>query len=218
MIKKTTLIFMVACLISGCANSPNNNDNGNGDINRVQTGAGIGALSGGLLGALLSHDKAEGAIIGAGIGALAGAGIGGYMDSQEKELRRTLRGSGVQVERIGDKIRLVLPNGVTFQSGSAYIQPSFYISLNQIAAIINRYPNSLVTIIGHTDNVGSQNINQQLSQNRAITVEQYLIAQQVMPGRINAYGVGFLQPIADNGSDFGRQLNRRVEIFIYSNQ
>lgn len=179
-------------------------------------GAGIGAVGGALLGALIggSHHRAEGALIGAGVGALAGAGIGQSMDQQEAELRHRLRDSGVSVTRAGDTVLLNLPDNITFDTGRASIRPAFYDVLDSVALVINRFDATLVEIAGHTDNVGHPQSNQILSEQRADSVAAQLRSYGVDPRRIMAVGYGESRPIADNRTSRGRAQNRRVEITL----
>ncbi|MDD3443818.1 MAG: OmpA family protein [Zavarzinia sp.] len=206
MLKHITVIALAGGLVAGCTQD--------GRISNTGAGAGIGALVGAGIGAAVAGNRGQGALIGAGIGALAGGAVGYYMDQQEKELRQKMAGTGVEVERVGDNIRLIMPGGITFRTGSSEIQPQFYSPLDQVASVLNQYPQSLIDVVGHTDNVGSDQMNQQLSERRASSVASYLLSRGIVPQRISAYGLGETQPVADNNTDFGRQRNRRVEILI----
>ena len=170
-------------------------------------GAGIGALSGGD-----STERAQRALIGAGIGALAGGGIGGYMDKQEAELRRELEGTGVGISRSGNNISLIMPGDITFSTGSAGISGQFYPTLTSVAKVLNKYNQTKVAIVGHTDNVGERNYNYRLSQNRAKSVADFLRTQKVAAQRFQVSGQGPDAPVASNGSEAGRKANRRVSI------
>ncbi len=206
MLKHALIIALAGGLVAGCAQD--------GRISNTGAGAGIGALVGAGIGAAVAGNRGQGALIGAGIGALTGGAVGYYMDEQERQLREKMAGTGVEVERVGDSIRLIMPGGVTFRTGSSEIQPQFYSPLDQVAQTLNQYPQSLIDVIGHTDNVGSDQMNQQLSERRASAVANYLLSKGVVPQRLNAYGMGESQPVADNNTDFGRQRNRRVEVLI----
>ena len=191
-----------------------------GETRPNYTGRGvlIGAAAGAALGYLTNtSDSEEGrtnALIGAGIGALAGGAVGNYMDRQEQELRQELLNSGVSVSRSGKQIILNMPGNVTFASDSADINGNFYGVLDSVAIVLNKYPQTLLDIDGHTDNTGSAEYNQQLSERRAISVGQYLRSRNVDPRRLLVVGFGETRPIADNSTEFGRQQNRRVEIRI----
>lgn len=183
----------------------------------TRTGALVGAGVGAALGYLSNDDSEEGrqnALIGAGVGALAGAAVGNYMDRQQAELNRELAGSGVQVDRQGDELVLNMPGDVTFDVDSATIKPQFYAVLDDVAAVLNRYPQTLVDISGHADSSGADAYNQTLSERRAGSVAQYLIGRSVMPERMYVRGYGETRPIASNDTAEGRARNRRVEIVI----
>ena len=151
-------------------------------------------------------------MVGAGIGALAGAAIGNYQDRQEAELRRETAGTGIDVQRDGDVILLNLPDGVTFDFNRTDIKPQFYPSLNTIAGTLRQYNQTIVEVSGHTDNIGSDAVNQRISEQRANAVASYLTAQGVQPQRFEVIGMGKRYPIASNDTESGRAQNRRVEI------
>lgn len=174
-------------------------------------GAGIGAVSGAVLG-VIAGDNRKSALIGAGIGALAGGGIGYYMDVQEAKLRQELEATGVSVTRQGDSIILNMPGNITFKTGSSAISADFYRVLNSVAKVLNEYEKTLVDIYGHTDSVGQASYNMQLSQQRANSVSSYLQTREVLAQRILTRGMGEDYPIASNDTPEGRSQNRRVEI------
>lgn len=165
----------------------------------------------GLIGAGKSGKRARNAA--AGCGAI-GAGIGAYMDTQENELRKQLIDSGVQVQREGDNIRLIMPSNITFDTNHSNLKASFTEVLNSIVLVLNHYPDTTLNIVGHTDSVGSDSYNLTLSNNRANAVAQYLVSQNVSPSRVTARGAGERNPVANNGTESGRAFNRRVELSI----
>lgn len=181
---------------------------------RTAAGAGVGALGGAAVGTLFKGDDRRNALIGAGIGMLAGAAVGQYLDQQQRELEQGLAGSGAQVTRQGDALVVNLPASVTFDTDSAQIKPGSYMALDEVAGTLQRYPQSYVDVVGHTDSTGSDQYNQQLSERRAQSVANYLRTRGVTPARIAAYGMGETQPVATNATADGRQANRRVEIRI----
>ncbi len=173
---------------------------------------GIGAaVVCGLIGATKSGKRARNAAAGCGV---IGASVGAYMDHQENELRQQLVGTGIQVERVGDSIRLVMPNKITFATDNYDLRASFLDALNSITLVLNNYPDTRLNIVGHTDSTGSDAYNLELSKKRALAVAQYLISQNVATFRVNAMGAGEKQPIASNNTNSGRALNRRVELSI----
>ena len=205
--------FAAAALLatSACVTDPNT---GEKKISRTAIGGLGGVLAGGLLGGLIGGKT--GRIVGAGIGGVAGGVVGYKMDQQIKTLREQTAGSGVDVsETDGGKAILVnLPDGVTFATGSAALQPSFRATLDKVAASMMQYPDSLIDVYGHTDSTGSDVFNQRLSEQRAATVMNYLISRGVPAARLRSQGFGETMPVASNDSIDGRARNRRVEIKI----
>ena len=185
---------------------------------RATQGAIIGALGGAIVGALTNtssgEQAAKNALIGAGIGALAGGAIGNYMDQQEAELRRELEGTGVRIYRDGDYIELIMPSNITFETGSARVNPEFMRTLRSVAIVLNRYNRTYVYVDGHTDTVGSREYNQDLSERRATAVAQELIVRDVLPGRLIVRGFGETELLIPTGDNVNEPENRRVEIQI----
>lgn len=198
-----------AMVLAGCTTNP---DTGESQVAKGAKYGGFGALGGAAVGALVGGKK--GALIGAAVGGTAGAGYGIYADVQEKKLREQLANSGVTVDRTADNILISMPGNVTFKTNDAGLNSSVYPSLNAISASLKEYPNSTIKIVGHTDNTGKFESNQVLSERRAQSVADYLAAQGVSTSRLQVYGVASRQPVADNGTDSGRQANRRVELEI----
>lgn len=213
-LKLAAMAATLAVFTAGCATYTGQTNDPN-DPNRTRNGALIGAAIGAAAG-LLSGDNAverrQRAMVGVGIGALAGGGIGAYQDRQEAELRRATAGTGVDVTRDGDVIKLNLPDGVTFDFAKYDIKPQFYPALNTIANTLREYNQTIVEVSGHTDSVGSDAANQTLSERRANAVSGYLMGQGLQRERFEVVGMGERYPIASNDSDQGRALNRRVEI------
>ena len=158
-----------------------------------------------------SRKKARNAALGCGI---VGAGIGAYMDVQEAKLREQLQGTGVQVVREGDNIRLIMPGNITFQTDSYNLRSNFYEVLNSVGLVLAKYADTTIRVTGHTDNTGARSYNQRLSERRAASVADYLATREVTRSRMYVQGVGFDQPIADNDTADGRARNRRVELYI----
>ncbi len=185
-------------------------------VSKVAIGAGIGAASGAVIGALTAKDKdrRRNALIGAGIGAIAGGGVGYYMDVQEAKLRQKLENTGVSVTRQGDNIVLNMPGNVTFATNSPNINANFYEVLNGVAIVLKEYEKTYVDVVGHTDSTGSEEYNQKLSEERARSVAGYLNSQGVLADRMLLAGRGELDPIASNDTPEGRTQNRRVTIQI----
>lgn len=200
-------IAISSVLLSGCMSTASNQEKG----------AAIGALLGAVAGkGTGDHDKSR-YVWGAALGALAGSAIGGYMDKQEQEFRDELADSGVEVYREGDELRLYMPGSITFETGSAAISPDFFPVLDDVATILNRYDKTRLQIEGHTDDVGTAQYNQYLSESRAQSVKGYLLQSQLNPQRISTLGYGEYRPLVDNTDDLNRQKNRRVELKIIPN-
>jgi outer membrane protein OmpA-like peptidoglycan-associated protein len=186
-------------------------------MSKAQQGAIIGGVAGAVLGKTTGNKKNKRAIIGGVIGAVAGAAIGGYMDKQEQELNRELEGSGVGVEREGNNINLNMPGNITFDTNRANIKPNFYPVLDDVARVLAKYDKTYIEVQGHTDSVGSNETNQQLSKHRAASVASALRTRGVNGARISSVGFGESMPIASNDTTYGREQNRRVEIKIIPN-
>lgn len=211
---KRLTFFLLPLLIIGCTTT---NERGETTQNRAATGAIIGAIGGAVIGHQASHK--HGAVVGAILGGAAGAAIGNKMDEQEKEYNQQLaqerQANAVQVERVRqDMLKLTLSNQVTFDLNSAKIRPDFRGSLDKVANVMTKYPDSKITIVGYTDSTGSEAYNQRLSEHRAQAVARYLEQNGVAAGRLRTEGRGEMEPRASNKTAEGRRLNRRVEIFV----
>jgi outer membrane protein OmpA-like peptidoglycan-associated protein len=185
-------------------------------MQNTQTGALIGAGAGAVLGALAgdtADERREQALIGAALGAGVGAIAGNNLDRQEAELRQQL-GAGVGLTNTGSQLIVTLPDNILFAVDSAALSNAQQADLVAVAASLNRYPNTTVSVVGHTDNTGDAAYNQDLSERRAQSVAAVLRAAGVAPARIQAIGRGEDAPVASNQTPEGRQLNRRVEIVI----
>ncbi len=209
------LAAVAAALLAGCYT--NNAYTGQQQTSKTAVGAGIGALAGAVVGMLTGGDARQhrkNALIGAGIGALAGGAAGNYMDRQEARLRAQLQGTGVSVTRNGNDITLNMPGNVTFQSNSSDLRPDFFKVLNSVALVLKEYDKTILEVAGHTDNTGSAQYNQALSERRAASVAQYLTSQSVNSQRVITVGAGETHPVATNATPEGRQANRRVELTL----
>ncbi|GAA3574796.1 OmpA family lipoprotein [Marinobacter xestospongiae] len=185
-------------------------------VSNATTGAVIGAIGGAAVGAATSSksDRGKGALIGAASGGAIGGGIGYYMDRQEAQLRHKLEGTGVRVVRNGDQIELVMPGNITFDVSQSTIKSSFHGVLESVALVLKEFDQTIINIEGHTDSTGSQNFNQLLSERRAGSVRDFLLAQGIQSGRTRAVGYGPRYPIATNSTAAGREQNRRVELTL----
>ena len=197
----------LSIILTGC----NWSNTAKGGAIGAGAGAGVGALIGKAAG-----NTAVGAIIGAAVGGTAGALIGRHMDKQAEEMRRDLK--GVKVERVGEGIKLTFESGILFDSGSSELKGSAKDNIAELSQILNKYRDTNIIVEGHTDNTGSAEVNQKLSEARAAAVASYLQANSVEAGRISTMGYGFNQPVADNSTASGKAQNRRVEVAIFANK
>lgn len=200
------LIALGTIATSGCA-SMSNKERG------AVIGAGAGAAVGGVIGNQ-TGSTARGAIIGAAVGGAAGAIIGHQMDQQAKELDQSI--AGAKVERVGEGIEVTFDSGLLFDFDSDRIKPEAAKNLQELAKSLNKFGNSNLMIVGHTDSQGEDAYNMALSVRRANAASAYLQSQGVPASRISTAGRGESEPVASNDTDAGRQQNRRVEVAIYA--
>lgn len=216
-ILSTTLSLSCLLLLTSCATY--DPYTGEQEVSNAGKGAGIGAGIGVVLAYLSNKDKDAGErneriLKAAAGGAVIGGGIGYYMDAQEAKLRKQLRGSGVSVERNGDNINLIMPGNITFASGNADIAQDFLSVLDSVTLVLKEFDKTLVVVNGHTDSSGSDALNQDLSEKRAQKVSNHFLNSGVLKDRLEVIGFGESQPIATNGTEEGKMLNRRVEIAL----
>lgn len=215
---RLTITAILVALLSGCASQnpyDNQSQQSSGGMSKTAKYGGLGALAGAVAGAAINHDnRGKGALIGAAVAGAAGAGYGYYVDKQEEELRRSMQGTGVEVQRQGDTIQLIMPGNITFATDSADIASSFYAPLNNLATSFRQYNQNSIEIVGHTDSTGNHAYNMGLSQRRAQSVANYLTAQGVDASRLSTRGAGPDQPVASNATAEGRAQNRRVEVTL----
>jgi len=207
-IVKIFVVGAVLALTACAANDP---------YRRTKVGAGVGAATG----AVIGHQIADrtGPYIGAAAGALVGGAIGNYMDRQQQAFEQSLaeerRRHNLEVQRLRDgSIKIDIPSEITFDFNSAAIKPAFTPTLDKVSNILQQYDRTRIEIIGHTDSVGSDAYNLELSQRRAESVAAYLSARGVPQWRLLTSGRGKREPRASNATAAGRQLNRRVEMLI----
>jgi len=188
-------------------------------MNQQQRGAVIGASTGAAVGGVIGNQTgstARGAIIGAVIGGAAGAVIGHQMDQQAKEIQQNI--PGATVERVGEWIDVTFASGILFPFNSTEILPAGRTNLQELANSLQTYATSDVLIVGHTDNIGTDAYNMDLSQRRADAASSYLQSLGVSSARIRTSGRGEREPVQSNDTEEGRQRNRRVEVAIYANE
>jgi len=199
---------LAASLLSGCADMSENQ-------RRTTTGAGIGALAGAVLSSATGGNAGTGAVVGAGIGALGTYIWSRHMDEQKRAMEQATQGTGVSVVQTADnQLKLDIPSDISFDTGSAVVKPNLRPILDRFAEGLRNNPRAEVRIVGHTDSTGSDAVNNPLSQDRAASTRDYLVARGVPFDRFMVEGRGSHQPVASNDTADGRARNRRVEIFV----
>jgi outer membrane protein OmpA-like peptidoglycan-associated protein len=186
--------------------------------NHTVTGGAIGAGLGGALGGLVGKKHGStvvGVLVGAAVGGAAGAAIGRYMDKQAEEIQKDLKGA--KVERVGEGIKITFPAGILFDVNSTELKGAAKKDIEDLSKTLQKYKDTNILVEGHTDNTGTDQYNQQLSEKRAETVSNFAKSLGVEGSRFSTMGYGESQPVADNSSVEGRHENRRVEIAIYAN-
>lgn len=185
---------------------------------RTQKGAVIGAAAGGTLGAIIGKkagNTAVGAIIGGAVGGTAGAYIGRKMDRQAEEIKNTI--PNAEVIREGEGIIVKFNSGILFDINQTDLKTNARNNIENLATSLKNNPETDILIVGHTDATGTENYNMKLSERRAAAVKSYIIGQGVPSTRLSTQGRGEMEAIADNETESGRALNRRVEIVIVAN-
>lgn len=182
-------------------------------------GAGTGAAVGGAIGAATNHSAKNtivGAIIGAAVGGATGAVIGRYMDKQAAEIQNDVKGA--KVERVGEGIRITFDSGILFDLNSYQLKETAKNNIKELARVLQKYDDTNILIEGHTDDTGTNDYNQKLSEQRAEAVGNFAKSLGVLGTRMSISGYGESQPAEDNKTDGGRRANRRVEIAIMANK
>lgn len=208
MLRSSTAVLAAAAVLGGCSS-----------LTQTQRGAAIGAAGGAAVGAAVgaaTGSTARGAIIGAAVGGTAGAIIGAQMERQRAELETGLEGA--RVERYGEGLLVTFESGLLFAFDSDAVLPEARRNLTNLANSLRNHPDTEILIVGHTDNIGSAQYNQGLSERRAASARNFLISQGVPAERIRTMGRGLTEPVATNDTDAGRALNRRVEVAIFASE
>ena len=209
--KRCTLLVLAAVL-AGCATDR--------PFEYRESGTLIGAAGGAAIGAMAyNRNRTKGALIGAVGGALAGGVVGRYMDDQKRDLEKNLsqeiKLGQARVDKLpNDVVRITMTSQTAFETNSAEIKSGFHSTMDKLADVVVRYNKTSLTVVGHTDDVGTNAYNQKLSEQRALSVAQYLEGKRVNPMRLAISGKGETQPVESNATETGRQANRRVEIYV----
>lgn len=206
------IAISISIFLSGCATTRFNAATGEEEASSTTNGAAIGCVLGGIAGAMINGGK--GALIGCGAAGGIGALAGSNLDKQEDALRKELLSSGVQVQRTNDTIRLIISGDISFATGSSNLSANIKPVLRSVVKVMQKYPDTLIQVDGHTDNVGNSFYNKELSVFRAHAVDTYLHASGLGFGRTRVNGYGESMPLCSNSSPEGRSCNRRVELTL----
>ena len=204
----TSLLLAISLVAGGCSS-----------LSRTEKGAIIGAGAGGAIGGVIGNQTgstARGAIIGAAVGGVVGAIIGNQMDKQAGELAQNI--PGAKVERVGEGIQVTFESGLLFDFDSDRVRQQAATNLSNLASSLDKYPNTELLIVGHTDSDGPDTYNLNLSERRARSAADYLAAQGVARARLRTAGRGENEPVTTNDTNAGRQQNRRVEVAIFASE
>lgn len=214
--KLSVLLLASTLLLWGCAQPTTQTQKG------AMYGTGIGAAVGAGLGQVIGGNTKStliGAGLGAALGGVAGGSIGRYMDNQEEALRQQFNASeAASVQRTADVLAVTFKSDVLFDVNSSTLKAGAYTEIDRVATVLQQYPQTTIQIAGHTDSTGAEDLNQKLSERRAESVYNALSGKGVAPARMRTIGFGESQPIADNATEAGRQLNRRVVVTITPQQ
>ncbi len=214
-IKPSIVLAVSTVLLAACATDPYT---GQSKMSNTAKGAGLGAAVGAGAGALFGGNDFKNAGLGALAGGVVGAAVGAYMDNQEQEMQQSLQGTGIQVERTAENtLNLTMPSSITFGFDSSVLTPQAQTASDSVAKVLNQYPDTTINITGHTDDTGSDSYNQKLSEERALSVSNYLSRHNVSHARLTTQGLGERMPKFPNTDEANRAQNRRVELAIVAN-
>lgn len=242
--KGGVLALASVMMLSGCSTIKNTWDSMSQAGQGATAGGTLGAAVGTGIGALIGGGKGTwiGALIGGALGAGTGALVGNKMDTQKKALEEQLAQmqaqedentaninknaqdiQDIKVQMVKDRndldaIKLVLGDAILFPTGKATLSQAADAALSRVAYNLKQFPDTDVTVVGFTDNTGTVQLNQNLSEQRAESVVNYLESQGIPASRLKAVGMGENDPIASNDTPEGRAQNRRVEMYITANQ
>ncbi len=205
--KLLVILTTAAAVLSGCATGENQN---------TYKGVGIGAAAGAALGAIIGNnngDAGKGAAIGAVLGGTVGGVVGKRMDNQAKELAKV-----AETKRTEQGLVTKLKSDILFETGKAELKDQAKTNLTEMATIMKKYPENILTIKGYTDSTGSVQTNEALSKKRAEAVKVQLVNNGIPATVVSTTGLGPANPVGDNKTDLGRKQNRRVEIEIAVDQ
>lgn len=210
--KKMKVMTLALCLLAAFSCST-----------KQGTGALAGAGGGAVLGAIIGNiagNAGVGAAIGGAVGAGAGAMIGRHMDKVAKETAAQVQNA--KIEEVKDKngldaVKVTFDSGILFASSKANLNQGSKNELAKFSIVLKNNKDCHIDVYGHTDSTGNDGINIPLSNDRAQSVVNYLKSCGVSSSQFkNVSGLGSSQPVATNETKAGRQLNRRVEVYLYA--
>jgi outer membrane protein OmpA-like peptidoglycan-associated protein len=210
-LKSTLLILaftITSIIFQGCATAT-----------KTQKGTVIGGAAGGVIGAIIGKkvgNTAVGALIGGAIGGTAGAFIGRKMDRQAEEIKNSI--PNAEVIREGEGIVVKFNSGILFDLNQAELKANARTNIENLAISLKNNPDTDILIVGHTDASGTDEYNLKLSERRATSVKSLIESKGILSSRLSTEGRGEAEAIADNETEAGRALNRRVEIVIVANE
>lgn len=211
------IILSSAIVLSGCSSMSK-------AVKGGLIGGGAGAAIGAGVGALIGKN-AKSAAIGAGIGTAVGATTGAVIGKKmDKAAAQAAAIEGARVDSIRDAnnlkaLKVTFDSGILFKTGKSALNTSAKDALTKFAKILVDNPTMDIAVMGHTDNVGTLEVNQKLSQDRAQSVADFLKSKNVTPTQLKEIvGKNFADPIADNATAAGKAANRRVEVFMYASE
>lgn len=205
--RKTVLVVATVTAIgtvgTACANSQ-------------QRGTLIGAGAGAAAGALAGDGNVWAILAGAAIGGTAGNLIGRHMDEQARELEQAV--PTASVDRVDEGINVTFDSSLMFEINSSDLNAAYQDDLAAAAAVFAKYEDTNILIEGHTDDTGTDAINEPLSERRAKAVSAFFASQGIAPGRLSEKWYGSTQPRYPNDSAENQAKNRRVELAIVANE
>ena len=214
--KSLIAVISAAAVATGCANMDQTQ---RGTAMGAGVGAGIGAVLGAMTGDGGGGRAATGAVLGGAAGAVAGNIWSKRMEQQKQQMEQATQGTGVQVTQTQDnRLKVEIPSDISFDTGRADIKPNLRPILDKFATTLVENPGTRVNIVGHTDNTGSNAVNDPLSVNRAARTRDYLVSRGVASNRFTIDGRGSHEPLVANDTEANRARNRRVEIFVAEQQ
>lgn len=222
---------VTAFLLAGCANGGMPTiKNADGTTNNTQTGAVIGGLLGAVIGGTTNNGGGKRVAAGGALGAAVGAAIGYSLDQQAQEVAQTLNtnvnnnpaaeqnlNNDLIVSNTDRYVKIMFRDAMMFETNSATPTYSAQSKIAQLNPVLQKYPQTIIQTVGHTDSRGSFSHNQTLSEARASSVGN-TIKNSGIQNPIYSKGCSYSKPIAQNTSETNMALNRRVEVYLYPNE